>query len=274
MAVFRNVKQNSENNKSKPKILIAQSDPEMVLRAFNTWAFKREQPSDLPLLRRNLAAVVARREPIPFVLYWGKGPRATFADPERQCLAFLAAMAGRIAAVYPQGVWFHFVYTDTHARLNQHAAPTIESYHQALIAAVASLPASCHRLSGLIGADSETTSTGERPAPEVLERLQTCAAKWYRGEGGALEGAERYFALNMSERQAIGRCFPEAVFLTFNGSEYRSLFPAELPVFYMYSLRKGVSAKPWFLPEGPAHAQAGGTAALASPDEVEPHAAT
>ena len=33
-----------------------------------------------------------------------------------------------------------------------------------------------------------------------------------------------------------------------NGSELRSLFPERLPVFYMYSLRRGTCVKPWFLP--------------------------
>ena len=39
-----------------------------------------------------------------------------------------------------------------------------------------------------------------------------------------------------------------SIFITFNGSEFRCLFPERLPIFYMYSLRRGVSVKPWFLP--------------------------
>jgi len=55
--------------------------------------------------------------------------------------------------------------------------------------------------------------------------------------------------MNMLEKRAVERAFPCAVFITFNGREYRSLFPERLPIFYMYSLQRGVSVKPWFLGE-------------------------
>jgi hypothetical protein len=41
--------------------------------------------------------------------------------------------------------------------------------------------------------------------------------------------------------------YPRSVFITFNGSEVRDLFPDSLPVFYMYSLKRGFSVKPWFI---------------------------
>ena len=42
--------------------------------------------------------------------------------------------------------------------------------------------------------------------------------------------------------------FPRSISVTFNGSQLKSLFPEELPIFYMFSLRHGISDKPWFLP--------------------------
>jgi hypothetical protein len=42
----------------------------------------------------------------------------------------------------------------------------------------------------------------------------------------------------MIEKRAVAAAFPEAVFVTFNGSEFRDLFPATMPIFYMYSLRR------------------------------------
>jgi hypothetical protein len=53
--------------------------------------------------------------------------------------------------------------------------------------------------------------------------------------------------MNMIERRAVELAFPRSIFVTFNGSEFRGLFPQRLPIFYMYSLRRGVSVKPWFL---------------------------
>jgi hypothetical protein len=44
------------------------------------------------------------------------------------------------------------------------------------------------------------------------------------------------------------RAFYRSIFVTFNGSQLNSLFPAGLPIFYMFSLRHGITDKPWFLP--------------------------
>jgi hypothetical protein len=75
-----------------------------------------------------------------------------------------------------------------------------------------------------------------------------CAAKWYRGDRAPEEAAVTYFRMNMVEKRAVEVAFPRSIFVTFNGSEFRCLFPERLPIFYMYSLRRGVSIKPWFLP--------------------------
>ncbi|NOU06612.1 MAG: hypothetical protein HOO99_10560, partial [Hyphomicrobiaceae bacterium] len=39
------------------------------------------------------------------------------------------------------------------------------------------------------------------------------------------------------------------IFITFNNSKHRPLFPAKMPIFYMYALKKGIAKKPWFLDE-------------------------
>ena len=64
-------------------------DPKKVLQAFNTWAFKREQPCDPDFLLRTVACSVERGEPVPFVLYWGKGPRRAIGAPDLTCLDYL-----------------------------------------------------------------------------------------------------------------------------------------------------------------------------------------
>src|SRR5262245_56733260 len=50
--------------------------PEKVLQSFNTRAFKREQPSDPDLMRQIISESMAAGKPVPFLLYWGKGPRS------------------------------------------------------------------------------------------------------------------------------------------------------------------------------------------------------
>jgi hypothetical protein len=70
----------------------------------------------------------------------------------------------------------------------------------------------------------------------------------FRGEGTPEEGAARYLQLNMVEKRAVQLRVSRSIFVTFNGSEFRSLFPDRMPIFYMYSMRRGTSVKPWFLP--------------------------
>jgi L-tyrosine isonitrile synthase len=80
--------------------------------------------------------------------------------------------------------------------------------------------------------------------------------KWYRGEGTVEQGALKYYRMNMVERRAVELAFPRSIFVTFNGSKMRGLFPKSLPIFYMYSLRRGFSVKPWFLPADAARCEA------------------
>ena len=62
-----------------------------------------------------------------------------------------------------------------------------------------------------------------------------------------MQAAANYFATNMREKLAVEKEYPDSVFTTFNGSAMRMLFPNNLPIFYMYSLKKGFGVKPWFM---------------------------
>jgi L-tyrosine isonitrile synthase len=225
----------------------AEPVPEHVLRSFNSWAFKREQPTEPALLQQTVAAAMERRLPIPFVLYWGRGQRSHPGRPEAKCLDFLAGMISRIEKQYPQGAVVTLILTDTHAALNGYDKASTDGYFSAIAQAAADRGFSCCRLSSIVDAHPLKSALGtDHPDPEVMARLRTCAAKWYRGDGGPATGAEQYYAMNMVEKRAIDAGFPDAIFITFNGSEYRPLFPDRLPVFFMHSMRKGTSVKPWF----------------------------
>ncbi|MGE3148778.1 MAG: hypothetical protein AB7K04_06895 [Pseudorhodoplanes sp.] len=233
---------------------------ELVLRTFNTWAFKREQPTEPQLLLKIIADAIALNAPVPFVMYWGKGPRAALGGPDVRCLDYLASLVARVRDVYKPGVAITLIFTDTHATLNGHTPESMRSYFRDVEAEA--------QTRGFEGCLLSRLITGIDPAdcveemPEAMRHsLFECAKKWFRGEGTAEEGAQQYYQMNMVEKRAVERAFPNAVFVTFNGSEYRSLFPRSLPVFYMYSLRRGFGVKPWFLPDdavepAPAPAQA------------------
>lgn len=222
-----------------------------VLKSFNTRAFKREQPDNPDLMLEIIADAIARHEPIPFVMYWGKGLRPVLAHPELACLDYLASMVGRIPKVYSPGGALTLAFTDTHAMLNGHTPESIESYFEELTQAAQDRGFPIERLSVLMASPDvmvNSESAALIPPADLLADLRISAAKWFKGQGTAEEGAIRYFQANMVERQVMGQVFPRSIFVTFNGSQLRRLFPEHLPIFYMYSVRHGISDKPWFLP--------------------------
>lgn len=225
--------------------------PEQILRSFSTRAFKRERPDKPELMLQFVAQAHACRAPISFVQYWGKGLRPTLAAPEFACLDFLESMMSRIVEIYEPGADFTLVFTDTHAALNGHSPASIQSYFQDLVRATRGRRFKTCLLSNLVNAAGlrpDATPEQQAPPPDLLEELRASAAKWFKGEGSTDEGAIRYFQANMLERKVMEQEFPRSIFVTFNGSQLKSLFPEELPIFYMFSLRHGISDKPWFLP--------------------------
>ncbi len=231
-----------------------------IVRSFNTWAYKREQPSDPTLLRSAVNMAVTRSVAVPFVLYWGKGPRRNLAPPDEQCLNYIATLGQRVRECYPPGASFTLLLTDTHADLNEHPAADVDCYFNAIQHAANARGFTCRTLSDVARTqptDGTTVTTDIAPV-DILDVLTGSAAKWYGGAGSPTDGAARYFQLNMQEKRAVEQQYPDSIFVTFNSSRHRLLFPERLPIFYMYSLKKGVAVKPWFLSE---HAVTDGAAA-------------
>jgi hypothetical protein len=222
--------------------------PERILSAFNVRAFRREPPGDEPLMLQFIGRAIDFNEPVSFVMYWGKGPRATMAKPDRDCIAFVDAMLGRVREVYAQGARLKLLFTDTHALLNGHAAGSVRGYFAEIGHYVRErgidtcLLGDVLRTSGLAQANAED----EMP-PDLGERLIASARKWYFGDRTVEEGALQYYRANMLERRAVEAVYPHSIMITFNTSALRTLLPLGLPVFYMYSMRRGLSVKPWFV---------------------------
>jgi hypothetical protein len=167
------------------------------------------------------------------------------AGPELQCLDYLVSLGKRVQAAYAPGVAIHLVLTDSHAQLNGHSAESIAAYFREVEHEAGRRGFTCHRLGTLTAQANIDIGSVEAP-PETLSLLEQSAARWYRGEGTAREGAARYYRMNMVEKRVIAEAFPNSVFVTFNGSEQRELFPDSLPIFYMYSTKRGTAVKPWF----------------------------
>ena len=233
--------------RTSPDDTVSQATADLVLKSFNTWAYKREQPSDLSHLRETIYLAIERQQTLGFVLYWGKGPRLKPADPERQCFAYLAGMRDRIAKASPRPVLVTLLATDTHARLNGYPESEIDGYYDAVKTEAWALGFDVRRLSSLL-TDHSQAIVAEEPEAGLIDALTSSAAKWYRGDLSPLSAARTYFAMNMTEKRAVGAAYRSSIFVTFNSSKLRQLFPTELPIYYMYSMRKGIAVKPWFMP--------------------------
>jgi hypothetical protein len=239
----------------EPEIL---ADAAKVLRTFNTWTFKREQPSDPQLLLRVVAEAMAARKPVPFLLYWGKGPRHEVATPDQQCLDFLASLAERVRGAYAHGAAMRLILTDTHAELNGHAAQNIARYYDDVRSEARRRGFDTCLLGQLVKAAGSLATAApldDVVSAKMLENLIASAQKWYRGNATPEEGALAYLRMNLIEQRVVERAFPNSIFVTFNGSQLRPLFPRQLPIFYMYSLKRGVGVKPWFMSAEPTTAQ-------------------
>jgi hypothetical protein len=185
---------------------------------------------------------------VGFVLYWGKGFRRNLADEDIQCLEFLRTLGRRVGETHGPGAAFTLIFTDTHAELNGHSDIDVAQYFSDVEQAAATRGFSTCILSQIVATKGDMNIVADEPDPELLEKLQACATRWYRGDGTAIAGAKKYYEMNMIEKNAVQTAFPDSIFVTFNGSEMRQMFPERLPIFYMYSLRRGTSVKPWFLP--------------------------
>ena len=228
-----------------------------LVQSFNSWAFKREQPDNPKRLKQLAGAAVERDSPLAFVLYWGRGARAGVAAPERQCLDFLASLASRVRSRHGPGADVTIICTDTHAALNGHSPLSTQRYFAEVEREAAERGFHVCFLSDLVVWSEGRIDAGralDPPSPKVLQGLTASAAKHYAGGRSPEDAARLYYQANMIEKQAVEAAFPDAIFVTFNGSGLRPLFPDRMPIFYMYSIRRGVAVKPWFMPAEPEEA--------------------
>jgi L-tyrosine isonitrile synthase len=237
------------NHKARRNQTVKKTTPRDVVAAFNTWQFKREQPDNLDHLITTTAHAVDLGLPVPFVLYWGKGRRDSVNEPELQCLDYLTKLTDKVFEIYPSGAAITLILTDTHAELNGYSQHSIAQYFSAIEHVARRRGITTTRLSSITPSQSEQSllDHAEPICPKLLSELIRSAEKWYRGGGSPAQGATAYYRANMVERTAVQQAYPKAIFITFNGRSHRFLLPERLPIFYMYSIRKGVAVKPWFI---------------------------
>ena len=221
-----------------------------IHKAMTARTFRREHPRSLDGFLKQITAAVSREVPVPFLLYWGKGDRDAVSEAEQKALGLLNVLKERIQSVYPGGSQFTIILTDTHALLNGYPVDGIRDYQNSLQSLVQTQGMTLVPMSQIAEIDIENLI---REAQNVTidsvlfpMLLDMCRKHFHRGQDFE-GGAKMYFLANQREKSFVGEKYPGHVFLTYNASSLDALLPDALPIFHMYSIKRGISAKPWFI---------------------------
>jgi len=220
-----------------------------ILDSFNTWKFKREQPNTPEKVMESILKNIRAKTPINFVMYWGKGEKDIVGNEEIEAIKYLDEMLNQIKVMYLPGVKTTFIFTDTHAELNGYSKNKIQKYYDSVEKLAKRYDIESLYLSQLAKYNEENLFIQIENAkinPELFATLKDSSEKHCKKLKDHALGAKLYFLQNQIEKKEIEKKFAGSIFLTYNGSNLNEILPTELPIFYMYSMRKGTSIKPWF----------------------------
>jgi len=232
----------NQSRTSVNQIATLKSDAEKILASFNTWNFKREQPKNSERTIEVINKSISQKEPIPFVLYWGKGEKELPDLQEEKAFEQLRKISDQVKTIYPIGAKFTLIFTNTHAKHNGYNDGQIKKYFDEVEKLADKFAFKFIYMSSI--SQGEIVRTPKIPK-NVLKILTESSRKHYK-EPNYKRGAIEYFAMNQSEKIAVAKKFSDSIFLTYSGSNLDILFP-DLPIFYAYSTGKGCSEKPWFM---------------------------
>ncbi len=181
------------------------------------------------------ASHIARQQPLPFVLYWAKGPYDAdcYDIPKLQGIRFIHQHLSRLAEHYAHGIRLDVVVADTHETLNNNHVSDADMVKIAhlFIRAMGETGAfnaehlTISRLSNytpmpdMQQLDAQAASSELRHQPELLAAMAARAKHYYRGCTRDFDGemaACHYYELCKSEKDAVGAAFSNHIFLTYN----------------------------------------------------------
>lgn len=213
--------------------------------------FKR---ADSPLHNEELLLSVlkqasAENKPILFLMYWGKGVRRCAGENEEKALKHLKNMFDSISSVHRPGCYLTIIATDTHINLNGY--DNVREYFDSLKVLVqkAAIPATLAYMSEIATLppleDVKRQASSLELNPQLLREL-TDTAKKHSMDTEPQLAAKAYFFCNQIEKEAVARRYHGHVFLSYNSNKHLDLLPASLPIFFMSSIRRGTTDKPWY----------------------------
>lgn len=214
-------------------------------------------------IREIINESVRRNEPIHFIKLWGKGDHDTTELPESMALDFLFHCLKEVTNEYPPGVTLNIVFADTHVQFNErrNGDQYLESLRTLIdkkAAHLTNLKIKISKMSEVVPYKAPITSTlGEfKHAAEtceinteysnaVIPELLAQAKKHYQGKEPPELIAKAYLFMNLFERDNLSSVFPNHIFISYNNPKQHKMYPE--PMFPMFSIAHGQTAKPWFI---------------------------
>ena len=212
--------------------------------------FFRKRPQITPALLRVVSGALHSPNSALKCLYiWGVHEKPLPDSDDDATIAHLQALLERIGSLLRVNLTMQIVIADSHGQLNEARSELSDQYARAITARLKVCGWGVLRMSDL-WRDGDITLTKVDELASHLDvasdapRLLTFAKLHYHG-ASAEQGARRYLAARLLERPVLSSRFEQHILLTPVEPALDSIQP-QLPIFHIWTRKKGCSAKPWF----------------------------
>jgi len=234
-----------------------------IISKLTTWKFKRATPN-MGQLEAIIQKHLEQGGSIPFVMYWGCGKRDNINKYDQMAIERLFEMLNNCNYSSSHNFKLTIIFTDIHARLNRKPHERYFKYFSAIEDCLKStknnnietiMLSKVWKLSGFDeGALEDMINNWHRDEKDKYENnlelkkgLIESAKKHFEGDL-AERAAFSYYIACQHDKIAVKELFNDNIFLTYNGPSSNPILP-DLAKIYMYSFKKNVTDKPWFMNE-------------------------
>jgi hypothetical protein len=204
-------------------------------------------------LVRLLEKTIQERRPLKLFYLWGIHKKDLMNNSDEVALSFLNDVINHIENVMASvscPIEFTMVLSDAHAELNGVPIESIRSYLAEVSEWAINKGWDVRYLSDLWKNHGLTLDIISEMAKEVTDEaidglLMTSASKYYGGDDKKI-GAKRYQVARQLEKEIMKKEFTDYIHVSAVDARLLYLQP-DLPHFQVWTIKKGISKKPWFI---------------------------
>lgn len=226
---------------------------EKVYRVITKRKFNRGKPLNSEEIRIRITQSIQRSKSIPFIAFWGVGPKNMHDVHDEKTCAFFQAIHKEVQEIYTPGIEYTFIFADKHGIHNGYEGVDIQSYIESMKElfrfydyrwVILSDYWDCYNISiKKIERELSTKRSGWWDVvvnKEVMEKN----ALHCNITHSPREAAMSYYVMRNLEKSMLETEFPESIFHAFSDPKLANVLP-NMPTLYLYA-REGWSNAPWF----------------------------